>query len=396
MDSDFYKEIKDIIDLIYQQIAISRNKSLISKLNERKEQIYASIPQAQSKILLNQQNREFITKYLDKFAQFVSNQDNLVEQGFFKLIRQSQKSKLQNIFAKKFTQLPQYFKNLESQDISATGFINSQDVAHSKIPVNFTASSFLLDNDIDYVACITLIFKDICDEEIFIHSLSTQKLLKKIPELNQFEYLKILKNYLTITVDQQQNIITLEPLDPIIQYSPLFKINQNEKQQEFYLSKEMEIILSPTYKIKVVDIFNKENKALNDNFITKNLINQYDNTLLIKNAENYIILQPQEQNIKHEPIIIFDLKGSILLNKVLKLQKEISVKLIHDGVGFLFEELTERSNFYTSLSYQSPVYSKTKKINLCLVVKNQLRIQIDSECGQLFFDTNEYNRNLFD
>ncbi|CAD8149243.1 unnamed protein product [Paramecium octaurelia] len=396
MDSNFYKEIKDIIDFIYQQITISRNKCLIQKLSERKEQIYASIPQTRSNILQNQQNREFITKYLDKFVQFVSNQDNLVEQGFFKMIRQSQKTKLQNIFSKKFTQLPQYFKNLESQDLSATGFINSQEVAHSKIPVNFTANSFLLDNDIDFIACITLIFKDICDEEIFIHSLSTQKLLKKIPELNQFEYLKSLKNYLTITVDQQQQIITLEPLDPIIQFSPLFNGNQTEKLQEFYLSQDMEIILSPTYKIKVVGIFNKENQALNDNFITKNLIYQYDKTLLIKNAENYIILEPQEQNIKHEPIVIFDLKGSISLNKFLGLSKDISFKLTHDGFGFLFEELTQRPNFYTSLSYQSPVYSKTKKINLCLVIKNELRLSIDSECGQLFVDTNEYNRNLFD
>lgn len=67
--------------------------------------------------------------------------------------------------------------------MSATGFINNQDVAHCKVPVNFTASSYLLDNEIDLIVCITLIFKDIFDEEIFIHSLGTEKLLKKIPEL---------------------------------------------------------------------------------------------------------------------------------------------------------------------------------------------------------------------
>ncbi|CAD8102087.1 unnamed protein product [Paramecium primaurelia] len=397
MDSDFHQEIVDMINEIYEQIGKSRNKLLIQKLNERKEQIYASIPQSGSQILSNTQNREFITQYLDKFVKFVSDQKNLAEQGFFKIIRNSQTTKLQNIFSKKFTQLPQYFKSLECQDLSATGFINNQDVVHFKVPVNFTAISYLLDDEIDFIVCITLIFKDICDEEAFIHSLNTQKLLKKIPELNQFEFLKFLKNYLTITIDLPQQIIILEPLDPIIQFSPLLKSNnQNDNKQELYLSNDMEIIISPTYKIKVLNIFNKQNKPLNQNYISKNHINQYDDNLLIKNVENYIILQPLEQNINHQQIVICDLKKSILLNEFLRLPKEISVQLIHDGVGFLFEVLKEKPNFYTSLSFKSPIHAKTKHINICLIINNQLKLQIDSECGQLFFNSNDYNKNLLE
>ncbi|CAD8154242.1 unnamed protein product [Paramecium pentaurelia] len=397
MDSDFHKEIVDVINEIYEQIGKSRNKLLIQKLNERKELIYASIPLTGSQILLNSQNREFITQYLDKFVKFVSNQQNLVEQGFFKIIRNSHITKLQNIFSKKFTQLPQYFKNLESQDLSATGFINNQDVVHFKVPVNFTANSYLLDDEIDFIVCITLIFKDICDEQAFIHSLNTQKLLKKIPELKQFEFLKSLKNYLTITVDLSQQIIILEPLDPIIQFSPQLKSNnQNNNKQELYLSNDMEIIISPTYKIKVLNIFNKQNKPLNQNYISKNHINQYDDNLLIKNVENYIILQPLEQNINHQQIVIYNLKKSILLNEFLRLPKEISVQLIHDDVGFLFEVLKEKHNFYTSLSFQSPIHAKTKYINICLIINNQLKLQIDSECGQLFFNSDDYNKNLLE
>ncbi|CAD8066337.1 unnamed protein product [Paramecium sonneborni] len=396
MDSNFSQQIVEKIDSIYSYIVQSGNKDLIQKTEQKKDEIYAAIPKPSSKILSNMQIQDYIKQYLNNFINYVSVQGNLQQQGWSKFFRQSEKTKILNIFVQKFNKLPKYFKSLEMQDLSVSTFINDQDLVHSKVPFNFTANSHLLDSEIDYTVCITLIFKDLCDGEVFSHTLNVQKLMKKIPILKQFEFLKTLQNYLLMTVQQNRQIFSLQSLDSIVHFSPKIKDYQNNSsQQNFYLIKDMEIILSPTYRIKVVDVFSTESNNLNQNYINKNEKYKYDDQLLIQNAKNYIILQPLEDKIYHDPITIYDLKKSIIINNFLKMPNEICAQILFDGIGYIFEVLKEKENFYTSLQYKGQVDSMTKNMNFCIVIGNELRIQIDSEGGQLFFDQTEYQSNLF-
>ncbi|CAD8072334.1 unnamed protein product [Paramecium sonneborni] len=397
MDSDFSQQIVEKIDLIFVNVAKSGNKVLQNRIEEKKNQIYASIPSSSSQILQNIQNRLYINQYLNNFIQYVSKEENLHQQRFFSLIRNSNKAKYQMMFAQKFNKLPKYFKSLENQDISISGLIADQDIINSKVPVNFTVNShLLLDREVNYIVCMTLIFNDIYDEVIFCHSLSAQKLLKKIPKLNQYEFFKVLDKYLSITINKQENIVSLQSMHPIVHFSPVIKYHENNNQQQFYLIQGMEIIISPTYKIKVIQIFYNQFEILTENYIRKTKKQQYDSKLLIQNASNYILLQPLEDKINHELCAIYDLQQSIKLDNFLKLPNGISVQLKFDGIGFLFEVLKENKNFYTSLSFTEDVHCSAKYINFFIVINNELRIQIDSEGGELFFDKIESKSNIFD
>ncbi|CAD8207851.1 unnamed protein product [Paramecium octaurelia] len=363
MQKNEFQFVEEMVMELFSLIDKSSNQRLKHSLKEPKQSIYQSL-QILKEYDEEQQISNFLKKKFEKLLQIAKTDNHLQivlgnQQQWFSFFNK----KL--IAEDRFIESICYISKMMQNQCNTYSVTYTQYLSQECILLNSNQLITIQFNFDDSQTCITFVAPKIIETNLFLVDIELQKLLQKIPNLEQrLNYAEINQHILKLCFDQSNKTIKFWSNNEILSYQLICRKSKqllDDINYKIYLDVGMIIKLSQNHSLIIEELNFKDNQP-------DDIQDEIYPIYLQKESENQSHIKISDGN--QAVLLSLPLNSSIKLKSKLEMPKEVDVILFHDNKGYYLEIETEKLDYLPQLlsarTQDRQLQLKSKNLNFVL------------------------------